>query len=391
MKSTITLFALALLSGATAYSQDRTTVNAVSYDISDNLDLRAVASIFGEANDLEDFERRLNDPKVQISNLDLNRDNQVDYLRVIESVEKNTHLIIIQAILDRDTFQDVATIEVERDRNNNVQVQVVGDVYMYGNNYIYEPVYVQTPVFYNHFWTPIYRPYYSSWYWGYYPSYYYAWNPYPTYYYHNHVHNHINIHNHYNYVNVRRSARAERLYSSRRSNGFERQHPERSFAQRNAGVTNRQALTSARTRTNSDHTLVTSARATPQASVSDRSATSNRNATRTTTSSSQRTPVATPRSNTTSSRSTTRQTPTTTSSRTEPATSPSSTRSTTYASNYRSEASSPNISSTRSQSQTNYTAPRNTSSTSRSTTSSSHRSSAPAANSSTSGRGSSRR
>src|SRR4051812_49087749 len=84
------------------FAQDRTTVTATNTDISDNLDLRAVASIFGDSRDLEDFERRLNDPKAQISNLDLNRDNQVDYLRVIESVEGNAHLIIIQSVLDRD-------------------------------------------------------------------------------------------------------------------------------------------------------------------------------------------------------------------------------------------------------------------------------------------------
>src|SRR6187551_1594598 len=80
-------------------AQNRTTINAMNSDISDNLDLTAVSSIFGESQNLNDFERRLNDPKLQISNLDLNNDNQVDYLRVIESVENNTHIIIIQSIL----------------------------------------------------------------------------------------------------------------------------------------------------------------------------------------------------------------------------------------------------------------------------------------------------
>ena len=98
-----------------SFAQDKTTVTANSSDISDNLDLRAVATIFGDAADLEDFERRLNDPKAQISNLDLNNDNYVDYLRVIESVEGSAHIIVIQAVLDKDIYQDVASIEVERD------------------------------------------------------------------------------------------------------------------------------------------------------------------------------------------------------------------------------------------------------------------------------------
>jgi len=58
-----------VLSGWQSAAQDVTTITANSDDISDNLDLEAVASIFGESKDLEDFEKRLNDPKTQISNL----------------------------------------------------------------------------------------------------------------------------------------------------------------------------------------------------------------------------------------------------------------------------------------------------------------------------------
>jgi len=243
MKTKIITFALfATFLSWTSFAQDRTTVTATGSDISDNLDLTAVASIFGDSQNLEDFEQRLNDPKIQISNLDLNGDNQVDYLRVIESVEGRTHLIIIQSVLDRDVYQDVATIEVERDNNNRVQVQVVGNVYMYGQNYIYEPVYVNTPVIYSNFWGNNYNPYVSAWYWNYYPTYYYGWTPYPVYRYRRNVHVHINVHNHYNYVNNRRSTTAVALYNGRRNNGYERQYPNRSFERRNANVSNRYEL-----------------------------------------------------------------------------------------------------------------------------------------------------
>ena len=59
------------------YAEDVTTVEAKDTDISDNLDLEAVASIFGEAKDLEEFEKKLNDPDTQISNLDLNEDGYI--------------------------------------------------------------------------------------------------------------------------------------------------------------------------------------------------------------------------------------------------------------------------------------------------------------------------
>ncbi|NBW28014.1 MAG: hypothetical protein EBR38_05545 [Flavobacteriaceae bacterium] len=226
----------------TIHSQTRTTVNASNSEISDNLDLKAVASIFGDSKNLEDFEYRLNNPKYKISNLDLNDDRQVDYLRVFETVKGNTHLIVIQAILEKDIFQDVATIEVEKDSYNNTQVQIVGDVYLYGNNYIFEPVYVNSPLVFSYFWAPNYRIYYSRWNWGYYPRFYNYWRPFPIYRYHRNVRNWINFKNQYKYVNVRRSSVAINLHRNIRANSYEIRRPELSFVRRNANVSNRYEL-----------------------------------------------------------------------------------------------------------------------------------------------------
>ena len=242
MKTKVLLIAMLAIGLTSCGAQSQTTVYAKNSDISDNLDLRAVASIFGESSNLQDFERRLNDPKFQISNLDLNNDNQVDYLRVIETVEDRTHVVIIQSVLDRDVYQDIATIDVERDNYNKVSVQVVGNSYLYGTNYIYEPVYSVAPVIYTSFWVTNYRPYYSTWEWNRYPSYYVAWRPYPIYRYRSNINVCINVNNHYNYVNHRRSYRAPVLYASRRSYGYERQYPNRSFSQRHSNVNNRYEL-----------------------------------------------------------------------------------------------------------------------------------------------------
>lgn len=242
MKTKLLFIALLALGLSSVQVQSQTTVYAKNSDISDNLDLRAVASIFGESNNLQDFERRLNDSKYQISNLDLNDDNQVDYLRVIESVENRTHVIIIQAVLDRDVYQDIATIDVERDNYNKVSIQVVGNTYLYGANYIYEPVYNVVPVIYTSFWVTNYRPYYSTWSWNYYPRYYTAWRPYPIYRYRNNINVCINVNNRYNYVSNRRSYRAPVIYETRRTYGYESRRPDYSFAQRNSNVTNRYDL-----------------------------------------------------------------------------------------------------------------------------------------------------
>lgn len=146
MKIEIRILAVALLFLMNnIYAQDVTTVEAANSEVSENLDLEAVASVFGESDDLEDFEKRLNDPDTQISNLDLNEDGEVDYLRVIESSKNETHKVTIQAVIEKDKYQDVAVINVEKDGNAET-VEVVGDVSMYGSSYVLYPVYVHPPV-----------------------------------------------------------------------------------------------------------------------------------------------------------------------------------------------------------------------------------------------------
>ncbi len=206
-------------------SQDVTTVTATSDSVAQNLDLKAVASVFGESNDLEDFEKRLNDPDSHISNLDLNHDGEVDYLRVVEDSENNTHVVTIQAVMGKDKYQDVATIDVEKDEKDNTTVQVVGDVNMYGPNYIIEPVYVHPPVIITWFWGPLYHPWVSPFHWGYYPHFYHPWPPVPPPRYHNNVQVNINIHNTYNHVNVRRSNNSYNIYNAHARHDFYNNNP----------------------------------------------------------------------------------------------------------------------------------------------------------------------
>ena len=133
MKTKIAILVLVLCTSyfnSQAQRRVTTTTKATSYDISDNLDLEAVSSIFGESENLEDFEYRLNNPDNRISNLDLNEDGYIDYLRVVENSDDRNSVILIQAVLDQDIYQDVATIEVERVQNGNPRIQIIGDTYI---------------------------------------------------------------------------------------------------------------------------------------------------------------------------------------------------------------------------------------------------------------------
>jgi hypothetical protein len=231
-----------------AYSPQRTvTVQAQSNDISYNLDLQAVASIFGESRDLEEFEMRLNDYDAQISNLDLNNDGEVDYLRVIESSENNVHLVVVQAVLDRDVYQDVASIVVDRSRYQKTYVQVIGDPYLYGNNYIIEPMYVSTPSIFSFFWGNSYQRWSSPYYWGYYPRYYHNRRPFEVNIYMSHIDRHINHNHSYYYSDRRRSSYYESMHSSIGRNDYAKRYPDRNFSSRNGNVTNRYYMQSSRT------------------------------------------------------------------------------------------------------------------------------------------------
>jgi hypothetical protein len=225
-----------------SWAQDRTTIEAVNSDISDNLDLEAVASLFAEAENLEEFEKKLNDPDSRYSNLDLNEDGYVDYLRVLEKARGNAHSITIQAVIGKDLYQDVATIDVEKDDKGKTRVQVVGDVYMYGPNYIIEPVYVRPPVIFTWFWGPRWVVWYSPWYYGYYPSYWTRWNPYPYHAYYSHVHSHMYVHHTYHYVPYRSSAVCKTLSQEVYRGDLAKEKPAMAFTARQTDVRNKYEL-----------------------------------------------------------------------------------------------------------------------------------------------------
>ena len=126
-----------LLAVGMSRADETVTVTATSSDISENLDLKIVATLFGQAKDLEQFEMMLNNPDSAFSNLDLNGDGEVDYLRVIETADEERHLVVVQAVLAKDIYQDVASIFIDKDESTqSVVVQVIGDEYIYGEDYM---------------------------------------------------------------------------------------------------------------------------------------------------------------------------------------------------------------------------------------------------------------
>ena len=244
MKRLLSLFVLLATVSWSTWADETITVSANSEDISQALDLKAVATLFGTVKNVEEFETLLNTPDSAFTNLDLNGDGIVDYLRVVETTSENKHLVVIQAVLAKDVFQDVASIYVEKDeRTGEVTTQVIGDEYIYGTNYIIEPVYIYRPYIYDWFWDPFWVAWYSPWYWGYYPSWWYGWHCWPIHHYWDHCYH---WHHHHPYCSFRYASRPSPHYHDLRyavgRRDYAVQHRDRSFAVRQAGVTNARTL-----------------------------------------------------------------------------------------------------------------------------------------------------
>ena len=214
-------------------------VYAADSDISLNLDLQAVSAAFGQASTVEEFENLLNSSSYMISNLDLNEDGYVDYLRVLETVEGNAHVFLIQAVLGANIYQDVATVVAEVSNASNAYVQIIGAPFIYGPQYIVEPVYIAVPPIFAHLHRPAYRPWRSPWDWNRFPPHYRHPAPIFVSHYHAYVDTYMRNHRYCHsvtYIYTCHYPDYHRVSASYMRNDFGRAHPDRDFAVRTANV-----------------------------------------------------------------------------------------------------------------------------------------------------------
>lgn len=189
----------------------------------DNLNLYAVLKIFQESPTLEKFEQKLNAQDAKVNNLDLNGDNQIDYIKVADKIDGSVHNIILSVAINEKEYQDAAVITVQKLNDGQVFIQVIGDEDLYGKNYIIEPnfetngkkaetpnpgytagtgqrIIVEPTTTYvisswpivEYIYIPTYVVWESPWHWGYYPTYWRPWRPFFW-------HEYYGYHYHWNY------------------------------------------------------------------------------------------------------------------------------------------------------------------------------------------------
>lgn len=207
----------------------------------DNLDLYGVLELFKKAESTEQFEELLNKENSEINNLDLNGDDEIDYISVIDRLDSNTHAITLQVALSDKETQDIAVITLEQKDDKTVYLQIIGDEDLYGKEYIVEPfddkgdkelVVAPIVVLVNvwgwpsvrHIYEPGYKLWVSPWRWHHYPGWWKPWKPVFWRVYHPRV---IGHHHHYHRVTVIRTPRAHNVYVHHRTRSANIQHHHR--------------------------------------------------------------------------------------------------------------------------------------------------------------------
>jgi len=256
MKNNFFAFILTMsLLSSSVFSQTETDTTSLGLP-GDNLDLFAVLDLFQKSKTIEDFEKSLNEEKTGINNLDLNLDNKVDFIKVVTKQDGNDFTFILQVDVTEKETQDVAVILVSKDKNDKVTMQIVGDVDLYGKDYVIEPkppvtpnpgytssktdtvkvtapttvvVVEQTPIV-QYVYSPVYVPYYPPYHYAYYPPYFAAFTVVAIgvyrsnhYYYHAPYHggygNTVVIHNSYNYNNYNNYRNSSNTVNHYNANG----------------------------------------------------------------------------------------------------------------------------------------------------------------------------
>jgi hypothetical protein len=174
----------------------------------DHFDLYGALEMFKQAKSIEAFEQAINSQDNKVNNIDLNEDGNVDYVRVIDNYDKNTHAFVLQVPVSDKENQDIAVIELEKTGDTTAILQIIGDEDIYGETTIIEagddedngnddmdkkggrgpsfnaddaPFTIVVNVWawpsVRYVYAPVYRPWVSPWRWALYPTWYRPWHP----------------------------------------------------------------------------------------------------------------------------------------------------------------------------------------------------------------------
>ncbi len=270
IKKGIVLFAVWGVSISTVMAQYAATADSTGLP-GDHFSLQGALQLFEKAGSPEEFEKLINEENNPVNNLDLNEDGKVDYIRVLDKMQNDAHVLILQTPVSASENQDIAVIEIEKTGDTSAMLQIIGDEDIFGeeiiaepdgggddegmlNNFnsnnssgpdagnaFYQPRFIVNVFFWpsvQFMYRPVYRPWFSPWRWNYYPT---AWRPWRPYAYNVWHPRRINYYRTpFIVVTTHRAVRAHRIYSPIRVTSI-------SVRNRNAVAVNNYRVTKSRT------------------------------------------------------------------------------------------------------------------------------------------------
>ena len=232
MKTTTLLLTVGLLFALSPiFSQSSAKTDSTGLP-GDDFSLEGALELFKKAGSPEEFEKLLNAEDNHVNNLDLNGDGDIDYIKVIDHMEKDVHALVLQAIISASENQDIAVLEIEKDGDESAVLQIIGDEEIYGDAVIVEPAedkdgmkskkgpsisedeVLVVNVWYwpsvRYIYAPVYRPWVSPWRWRNYPGWWRPWRPLGW-----HVFHPFRVHYRTGYIvaPLHRVTRAHRVYT----------------------------------------------------------------------------------------------------------------------------------------------------------------------------------
>jgi len=232
MKTTTLLLTVGLLFALSPiFSQSSAKTDSTGLP-GDDFSLEGALELFKKAGSPEEFEKLLNAEDNHVNNLDLNGDGDIDYIKVIDHMDKDVHALVLQAIISASENQDIAVLEIEKDGDESAVLQIIGDEEIYGDAVIIEPAedkdgmkskkgpsisedeVLVVNVWYwpsvRYIYAPVYRPWVSPWRWRNYPGWWRPWRPLGW-----HVFHPFRVHYRTGYIvaPLHRVTRAHRVYT----------------------------------------------------------------------------------------------------------------------------------------------------------------------------------
>jgi hypothetical protein len=168
----------------------------------DQFSLEGALELFKNAASPEEFETLLNKKENEVNNLDVNGDDETDYVKVISKKDGDAQILILQVSVSENENQDIAVINIEKTGREDAIIQIIGDEDIYGEEVIVEPydgteesvedngsgpswrsnnalvvVNVWNWPSVRFIYGPTYRPWISPWRWRVYPNWWRPWRP----------------------------------------------------------------------------------------------------------------------------------------------------------------------------------------------------------------------